>query len=213
MIDTDQPRKPGLITQFATCIVYLYMTIMVLFATPYFNWQYASQHGFIQWLLFGEVVPTTKAMIWPYFVYADISSARRAAEERDKEKVYLQASEPIGKERGALNVYIARESGRIEELAKHDRKAALKALVSLFDTFADKNAELLARLEKLRPPSSLAEVHNITVEGTRGEIPLIRRMVSLLKAGDASGFQSAYSQLMNYDAEWQKRRDEKIPGK
>ncbi|MFH1688029.1 MAG: hypothetical protein ABIE70_10995 [bacterium] len=32
-----------------------------------FNWQYAQRHGFFDWLLFGEVVPTVQAIIWPYY--------------------------------------------------------------------------------------------------------------------------------------------------
>lgn len=33
-----------------------------------FNWQFANQHGFTSWLLFGEVIATLKAVFWPFFV-------------------------------------------------------------------------------------------------------------------------------------------------
>lgn len=39
--------------------------------TPYYNWQYAQTHGFVSWLLLGEVVATAKAFAWPYFLFAD----------------------------------------------------------------------------------------------------------------------------------------------
>lgn len=36
---------------------------------PYFNWQYAKEHGFWQWIFFGEVIATFKAVLWPYFLF------------------------------------------------------------------------------------------------------------------------------------------------
>ena len=34
-----------------------------------FNWRYARDHGFVKWILLGEIVPTAKAFIWPYFAF------------------------------------------------------------------------------------------------------------------------------------------------
>jgi hypothetical protein len=50
-------------------------------AVTYFNWTYARDNGFMKWLILGQVVPTAKAVVWPYFVVARASSpeARRAA--------------------------------------------------------------------------------------------------------------------------------------
>jgi hypothetical protein len=42
-----------------------FLTIAI--AVPYYNWQYANQHGLLAWLAFGELVPTAKALVWPYF--------------------------------------------------------------------------------------------------------------------------------------------------
>jgi hypothetical protein len=36
----------------------------------YFNWTYARDNGFMKWLLLGQIVPTAKAVVWPYFVFA-----------------------------------------------------------------------------------------------------------------------------------------------
>lgn len=52
-------------------IVMAYGWVAFLGFVPYFNWQYAKQHGFVNWLLLGEVVPTLKAIVWPYFVFFD----------------------------------------------------------------------------------------------------------------------------------------------
>src|SRR6266545_6398579 len=44
----------------------MYVSSIFLVA-GYFNWQYATQHGFASWIAFGEVVATSKAVVWPYF--------------------------------------------------------------------------------------------------------------------------------------------------
>ena len=38
-------------------------------AVPYFNWRYAREHGFVSWILLGEVVATGEGIAWPYFVF------------------------------------------------------------------------------------------------------------------------------------------------
>lgn len=38
--------------------------------TPYYNWNYAKSHGFAKWLLLGEVISTSKAIVWPYFYFS-----------------------------------------------------------------------------------------------------------------------------------------------
>lgn len=52
-------------------IQYLLITyaITVGLATPYFNWLFAKENGFMAWLFFGQIVPTFQAMVWPYFVF------------------------------------------------------------------------------------------------------------------------------------------------
>src|ERR1039457_2038198 len=41
----------------------------VSFSAIYFNWQYTATHGFVQWLFLGEIVPTAKSLIWPYYAF------------------------------------------------------------------------------------------------------------------------------------------------
>jgi hypothetical protein len=44
----------------------LYMATVGI-AVAYYNWQYARENGFARWAIFGEIVPTAKAIAWPYF--------------------------------------------------------------------------------------------------------------------------------------------------
>ena len=57
-------RIVGGIVQFAFG---LYIFVAMGF-TAYFNWTYARDHGVVSWVVFGEVVATAKAVVWPYFV-------------------------------------------------------------------------------------------------------------------------------------------------
>jgi hypothetical protein len=49
------------------CIVVLagiYFCVAMLML-PYYNWQYAREHGFAAWMFLGQFVPTVKAAVWP----------------------------------------------------------------------------------------------------------------------------------------------------
>lgn len=52
----------------ASCI---YFVIGMFLALPYFNWAYARQHGFTSWILFGEIIASSKALIWPYYFVSE----------------------------------------------------------------------------------------------------------------------------------------------
>jgi hypothetical protein len=45
--------------------------IGIMIMMPYYNWQYAKDNGFVSWLLLGQIVPTFKALVFPYFIYQD----------------------------------------------------------------------------------------------------------------------------------------------
>lgn len=53
-----------------TGVIGLYMGVTLIVFAPYYNWNYAKTHGFAKWLLFGEVVATAKAHVWPYYVFS-----------------------------------------------------------------------------------------------------------------------------------------------
>jgi hypothetical protein len=41
-----------------------------------FNYQYAREHGFMDWLVLGEVVPSLKSTIWPYYLVRGLVEPR-----------------------------------------------------------------------------------------------------------------------------------------
>ncbi len=60
----------------------LYIAVSGMFV-PYYNWQYAREHGFAKWLAFGEIIPTYKALAWPYFEFFQSSSGAVLPSQKD----------------------------------------------------------------------------------------------------------------------------------
>jgi hypothetical protein len=65
---TAPNRVGNVASNILTVLIYLYMIPAFMFFVPYYNWQYAKNHGFVSWLFLGEIVPTAQAVIWPYYV-------------------------------------------------------------------------------------------------------------------------------------------------
>lgn len=57
-----------------------------LISVPYFNWHFAKDHGFVSWLLLGELIATGRAFVWPWYAYDSLT-----AEEGSDD---LSASDP-----------------------------------------------------------------------------------------------------------------------
>jgi hypothetical protein len=59
--------------------VFLIWLVPQVFFVPYYNWEYARENGFVKWLLLGEIVPTFKALGWPYFIFSARSGGHAAS--------------------------------------------------------------------------------------------------------------------------------------
>lgn len=68
----------------------LYLVVSMTIFTPYYNWQYAKENGFVSWFLLGEIVPTMKAMAWPYFVFFQKSDKVEWTKEEKENLSWLQ---------------------------------------------------------------------------------------------------------------------------
>jgi len=65
--------------------------LAAMVAVPYFNWQYAQEHGFVRWLFFGEFVATAKGFAWPYFVATHFSAVERKSEKENNVRLMAEA--------------------------------------------------------------------------------------------------------------------------
>jgi len=68
--DVRHPVRSALVFVFG-----LYLAIAGIFFVPYYNWQYAREHGFMSWLYLGEIIATGKALAWPYFMLSESSTS------------------------------------------------------------------------------------------------------------------------------------------
>jgi hypothetical protein len=64
-----------------------------MIAFPYFNYKYAKENGFMNWLMLGEIVPSMKAMAWPAFAYHEFTTDRppKLTDAEKKELLYQRA--------------------------------------------------------------------------------------------------------------------------
>lgn len=62
-------------------ILLMIYVLPLIYQVPYQNWRFARENGFLRWVLFGEVVATAKALVWP------ISLFRAAAESHERESI------------------------------------------------------------------------------------------------------------------------------
>lgn len=92
-----------LLANLLTLVFSLYM-ITVCLAGAYFNWQFAKANGFVNWLLFGEIVPTMKATVWPYYAFKNAPPEGRTSTSVAKPLTNAQvASMELKKMIDALN--------------------------------------------------------------------------------------------------------------
>jgi len=80
-------------------VVGLYFMAAFLLFTPYYNWDYAKTHGFMEWVFFGEIVATGKAIAWPYFVFfspsgSSLSHFSKAIAYSNKATVIINKGRP-----------------------------------------------------------------------------------------------------------------------
>jgi hypothetical protein len=77
-VDTTSPDSPKS-SPIVGILLNLYF-ISVVVAIPYFNFRYANKHGFVRWLLLGEIAATAQAVAWPYFAFSGSGSASTSEE-------------------------------------------------------------------------------------------------------------------------------------
>ena len=131
----------------------------------------------------GEFVPTGKAVVWPYFVYSDVTSARQKAIEKQKTNDYLKSLMALREERTAQQSENNREQYRIIELEGVDSKTALQDLFKHFKNINTQVQDRLVKVEKLNPPSFLQEYHNLLLDSDRDLIHSLNEFVSACPKG------------------------------
>jgi hypothetical protein len=142
-------------------IVGLYFISIAVMA-PYYNWQYAKEHGFIKWLFLGEIVVTLKSTAWPYFAFfSDRGSQTKSPDERH----YVNSKKACDE---AMKIIV--KTGDVARLPSED-KAKVADLLGL--AIAEANQVQPGYLEKVHPQfAAMYEKNykyaiNLLIEGFR----------------------------------------------
>ena len=117
-VDTTSADRPksSPIAKIVGILLNLYF-ISVMVAIPYFNFRYAKKHGFVTWLLLGEIVPTAQAVVWPYFAFTGSGSAW-TSEERAFGEQWSQWLDDHPKERNDLRTRAIADNMTKEEISR-----------------------------------------------------------------------------------------------
>lgn len=113
----------------------------------WFNYDYAKRHGFVEWLLFGEVVATAKAFVWPYYVYEGYNRKK----EHDSYANYDDVANAFSKEQ------LADMTATVWAAANPDLKISKECLFNqLTKNFSKEELKLIvyARTEQERNKAS-----------------------------------------------------------
>ena len=108
--------------------------------TPYYNWNYAKEHGFIKWLCLGEIVATLESIAWPYFV---LTSRGPSVSSSLDERHYLNSKKACDE---AMKIIV--KVGDVARLGA-DEKAKVADLLAL--AVAEANEVQVSYLEKVHP--------------------------------------------------------------
>mgnify|MGYP003676661591 CR=1 FL=1 len=101
-LNLHNQRNPSPLASILGLVLNLYF-ISVMVAIPYFNFCYANKHGFVSWLLLGEIVPTTQAIVWPYFALTAKSNPSLTYEDKANLEHYHQSSDAVRQAQRILN--------------------------------------------------------------------------------------------------------------
>ena len=177
-----------------------YIWIGGIIFIPYFNYQYAKDHGFVNWIFLGQIVPTLKAAVWPYFVY-DHFNKEEWTDEQLESIVYMRQSMDAVFKVARLGEFLAEDDYSLKTFNK------INGFIRDAKTPADNvDPEVLKRLN----PELAEQWETKYIEG----LSLFERSITLLKEGNAKeGLELAHEsdRLLRAYFEWWEQAEIKWP--
>ena len=111
----DRPKSSSIATIVGIFLNLYFISVVV--ALPYFNFRYANKHGFVNWLLLGEIVPTAQALVWPYFAFSE-SGSGLTSKERAFAEIWNQWVEDHPEEINDLRTRAIADNMTKEDIAR-----------------------------------------------------------------------------------------------
>ena len=168
-------------------VVVVYMVGLTC-AFPYYNYKYANEHGFLSWIFFGEIVPTFKSVVWPYYFIESLATKKVSnawtAEERNSA---INAYESI-------NAYLrAATSFNNKNLNTQEAsKISLDSLNSALISINKADSRLLSKVHK-ELPRRIEEEYK----------PILKETLNLLNSNLTENRKLAPDGLISKEFSWQ----------
>jgi len=172
--------------------VYFFVAFIIV---PYYNWRYASENGFLKWLLLGEIVPTYQGLVWPYTIYTDYRHAQEvAAENSSRERYARQLAEAeapydalITRLEPAMNKANILLAASQQSLDLRRRREAIKLWARISREMVKADNEYVVRFAAITPPSSMRKFHVVALEFHRVMLRYFKSASARAEQGDIEG--------------------------
>lgn len=184
-MEQEPNQKSGGILSVA---IIIYFTIASVIFIPYYNWEYATTHGFVKWIFLGEIVATGKAFAWPYFVFyspvGDTASHEALVEAlaHRKEAIRLINNTEVVVSQSDMDAILDNLGKSLAAAKKADCKVLNKDYPALGDHFERefiRSIELYVSGYENRDPSSMIEaerLHDSWVDWFNANLQGLRNM-------------------------------------
>lgn len=128
----------------------VYVALAILVFTPYYNWQYAKTNGFMRWITLGQVVPTMKAAIWPYYVFSPAPKSKLISVHFVNSLNYSNQAAMLTYEKELNKETFMKMLGMFENALNEGRQVDLNALNEIYPQLGDNfKTNYLTGLESL----------------------------------------------------------------
>ncbi len=190
----------GKLKSLATAVGYFYLLTVFTLATPYYNWQYAHDSGFVSWILGNEIVPTCKASVWPVIAYLDYRAERNKADEMKAIRAYvIKMQQPKDVARGKLEKVVTGELAAKVTDQKATQKQRLKAYYAMCEATNVIQDEYVAAITPIKPPDPVKELHEAILAEARGSAELMKQIEARAAKMDKEGTSRANSDAMKFE--------------
>lgn len=165
--------------------------LTVMGAALYFNWETAKENGFGEWLVLGQIVPTAKALVWPYFAF---SNQQPTAEEIETARYFVDtnaALAELAQRQKALEVETGRVVGIFADRMATDPAGAQAFLGDSMDVLLSGTMPVLSKFESIKTPIKLREHHSLIISCTSGQANTVKNLGKAIREGGLSSFNQA----------------------
>ena len=163
--------------------------LTVMGAAVYFNWETARENGFGEWLLLGQIAPTAKACVWPYFAFSKPST-----EEIETARYLVDtnaALEELAQREKTLEAETTRVVRMFVDRVATDPAGAQAFLGDSMDVLLSGTMPVLNKFENIKTPIKLREHHGLIIGCTSGQANSVRNLGKAIREGGLSSFEQA----------------------